>query len=791
MKTYFVLHGGLIHLLACLLLPVLAVSQVLTPHYISTGPNSNGYYEYLPAGYSTGKSSYPLMIFVQGMGTLGNGVSELPLLLKEAVPQLINTGQFPDSFNVKGEYHSFIIISPQFVKWPSDNDVGDVMAYALKHYRVDTGRVYLTGLSMGGSATWSYAASYQSANMLAAIVPISGGELWKGEAGALNMAHADLAIYAMSNLNDPIVASSTTVHNIALIDSVVPAIQPKALDTIYNAYGHDAWTKTYNPSTILYQGLNIYQWMLLYTRDSTDMPQPATYPAPAPDTIVWASFTATWPPGQTSVNLRWTPSLEANEPYFLVQRSANGKTFTTLDTLPATAYLGNEFTDSAIDSKPLADSDYYRIAAVFMDGKVSYSVIRKVTSAPPVQTPRDTVAWSSVTGTWPTGQSEVALRWATTSESNDRYFLVQRSADRQTYKTFDTVAAVADTNGHSYTALDPSPYPDSDYYRLVAVFLDGKTSSSAVLKLVSMPPVQVAADTVGWADFTASWSAGQTEVTLSWTTTVEQNNHYFFVQRSADGRTFSTLDTMAASANTTGSHTYSALDPKPLPDSGYYRIAAVFMDGKISYSSIGKVVSVPPVDTVPVVPVQTSPDSVAFTSFTAQALVGPPAVGLNWATSFEMNDQYFFVQRSADGQTFDNLDTLTATADSVTGYSYSAVDPNPLTGADYYRLAVTYRDGTIGFSGTRKVVFQQGRDSFFISPNPAFGSLNLWLRNNVTGNLNVRLLDMQGRTLRIWAFVKQDELWLQSIDIGQLSTGSYIIQVIGDSIWIARPFISR
>ena len=123
--------------------------------------------------------------------------------------------------------------------------------------------------------------------------------------------------------------------------------------------------------------------------------------------------------------------------------------------------------------------------------------------------------------------------------------------------------------------------------------------------------------------------------------------------------------------------------------------------------------------------------------------------------------------------------------------SYSAVDPDPLAGIDFYRLAIIYRDGTIGYSAIQEVVFQQGRDSFFISPNPAVGSLNLLLRNNITGNLNVRVLDMQGRTLRTWAFVKQDELWTQSIDIGQLSMGSYIIQVIGDAIWIARPFIIK
>ena len=668
-------------------MPFLAISQIHTPRYISTGPNSNGYYEYLPAGYSTGKTSYPLLVFMQGEGTLGNGVSGLPLILKEGIPMVINKGQFPDSFNVKGKDYSFIVISPQFKAWPTDNDVNDVISYALAHYRVDTGRIYLTGLSMGGSAIWAYISNYQPAHQLAATLPIAGGQMYAGMAGATVIANADLAVFSTSNLNDPAVPSSYTVNDIKMIDSVVPAIKPKAIDTIYNAYGHDAWTETYNPSTKLYQGLNAYQWMLLYSRDSTGNSQPANYPAPPPDTIVWASFTATWPGGQSVASLRWTPSLETNEPYFLVQRSANGKTFTTLDTLPATAYMGNEFTDSAIDAKPLADSDFYRIAAVFMDGKVSYSPIDEVVSVP-VDTvpppPADTVVWSSFTGTWPSGQSEVVLSWATTRESNDRYFLVQRSANGQTFNTFDTVAAASNAaNGYTYNALDSSPLPDSDYYRLQAVFLDGKVSYSVAIKVVSRPPVQ-------------------------------------------------------------------------------------------------------PADTA-----HSSPDSVALTSFTAQILEGPPAVGLNWTTSFESNDQYFFVQRSADGQTFDNIDTVAAATGSGTGYAYDAVDNNPLAGADYYRLAMKYRDGTVGYSAIREVIFKQSQDSFFISPNPAVGSLNLWLRNNVTGNLNVRVLDMQGRTLRTWAFVKQDELWTQSIDIGQLSMGSYIIQVIGNAIWIARPFITK
>ena len=366
--------------------------------------------------------------------------------------------------------------------------------------------------------------------------------------------------------------------------------------------------------------------------------------------------------------------------------------------------MGNEFTDSAIDAKPLADSDYYRIAAVFMDGKISYSTIEKVDTVPPVKPVPDTVEWSSFTGTWPTGQSEVALSWATASESNDQYFLVQRSADGHTFNTFDTVAAAANAaKGHSYNALDPSPFPDSDYYRLVAVFLDGKNSSSAIIKVVSIPPVQVA-DTVGWSDFTASWSAGQTPG--SHAGAGRRPSSKIITISSCSDRQTAGLSApwilLPLPPTVQAPHTYSALDPKPLPDSDYYRIAAVFMDGKISYSSIEKVVSLPPIDTIP--PVKTTPDTIAWSTFTGTWPSGQSEVVLSWATTRESNDRYFLVQRSVNGQTFNTFDTVAAAANAANGDSYNALDPIPFPDSDYYRLEVVFLDGTVSYSAILKVV---------------------------------------------------------------------------------------
>jgi hypothetical protein len=359
--------AGLLCLCCSTCLVISSYAQVQTARFISTGPNSNGFYEYLPAGYSTGSAKYPLLVFVNGIDELGNGGSDLPKVLDNGPPMLINQGKFPTSFTVNGQTYSFIVISPQFVAWPANGDVNDVINYALANYRVDTGRVYLTGLSMGGGVTWAYASDPQYAGMLAGIIPIAGGNLWGGTPAATAMAENNLPIFAAANLNDPTVPSAYTVSDIALINSIVPAIHPKALDTIYNASGHGGWQTTYDPSTNLHNGLNAYQWMLQYSRGGT-----VALP------IKLADFTATLLSGPPQTLLDWTTTYEENNHYFLIQRSQDGAHFSVIDTVAAASDAGNGHSYSYTDQHPLNGPDYYRLAQVDLDGTTNYSPICEV-----------------------------------------------------------------------------------------------------------------------------------------------------------------------------------------------------------------------------------------------------------------------------------------------------------------------------------------------------------------------------------------------------------------------------
>ncbi|HEY4285463.1 MAG TPA: T9SS type A sorting domain-containing protein [Puia sp.] len=368
MKALTSFPSRAICLLVILFLFQNADAQVQTARNISTGPNSNGFYEYLPQGYSSGTAKYPLVIFVHGSGELGNGGSDLPTVLRNGPPKLISQGKFPTSFTVKGHTYSFIVISPQFVAWPSNSDVDKVIRYAVDHYRVDTGRIYLTGLSMGGGVTWAYAADPTNSKMLAAILPVAGGQLWSGKGGATLIATANLPIFAAANLNDNVVPSVTTVDNINLINSIVPAIQPKALDTIYNANGHEGWSTTYDPATNLHDGLNAYQWMLQYSRNMPEAPLPAKL----------TDYSAVLTPDKSRVIVSWTTSSEQNNSHFILQRSTDGQTFSDLDTIPAASGAENGHSYTSIDTRPLTGANFYRLAQVDLDGNKTWFDILKV-----------------------------------------------------------------------------------------------------------------------------------------------------------------------------------------------------------------------------------------------------------------------------------------------------------------------------------------------------------------------------------------------------------------------------
>lgn len=89
---------------------------------------------------------------------------------------------------------------------------------------------------------------------------------------------------------------------------------------------------------------------------------------------------------------------------------------------------------------------------------------------------------------------------------------------------------------------------------------------------------------VNWASF--DLVKQQSTVLLKWTTLTEQNTDKFVVERSANGKDFEPVATVAAAGNSTTLNTYRFTDYQPLSGSNYYRIKQTDKDGAFTYTSV-------------------------------------------------------------------------------------------------------------------------------------------------------------------------------------------------------------
>lgn len=232
---------------------------VLTRDSSPINSSLNGMYVTLPGHYTATTKEYPLLIFIHGAGQIGTSPGDLTLLTNDGVAQLISISKFPPNFNVNGKNFSFIILNPQFNKYPTSADIEDIIVYAKKTYRIDTSRIYLSGLSMGGIVTTQMGGDYTT--QLAAIVPVSG--VTDDTTVCRNIAAGDLPVWTFHNNEDPTIDVSVPTEFISLTNSFEPLVPPKL--TVFNAAVHDAWTAALNP---LYkeENRNVYEWMLQYSR---------------------------------------------------------------------------------------------------------------------------------------------------------------------------------------------------------------------------------------------------------------------------------------------------------------------------------------------------------------------------------------------------------------------------------------------------------------------------------------------------------------------------------------------
>ena len=212
-----------------------------------THATSVNYLLALPKEYDAKSDKrWPLMLFLHGAGERGTQLNKVAF---HGPPKLIAAGkEFP-----------FIVVSPQCPNeecW-SDDVLMALLDNVITQHHVDTNRIYLTGLSMGGYGSWSLAAKYPE--RFAAVAPICGGGTIIDlllTTKAKQKAFKTLPIWAFHGGKDPVVPLAESEKMVAGFKRVGGT---EIELTVYPEAGHDSWTEAYNNP-------KLFEWFLKHER---------------------------------------------------------------------------------------------------------------------------------------------------------------------------------------------------------------------------------------------------------------------------------------------------------------------------------------------------------------------------------------------------------------------------------------------------------------------------------------------------------------------------------------------
>jgi hypothetical protein len=152
-------------------------------------------------------------------------------------------------------------------------------------------------------------------------------------------------------------------------------------------------------------------------------------------------------------------------------------------------------------------------------------------------------------------------------------------------------------------------------------------------------------------------------------------------------------------------------------------------------------------------------------------------VDLYWETASEINNDYFAILRSEDGNTFYEIARVDGTGNSQSIVRYRSVDIDPLVGRSYYRLKQTDFDGVYKLSDIRTVEVD-GKLKLIASPNPVTdNAFTLDFHSRLESPTFISLYDRTGKI--IYSHIVQPGVSKHEVNLSaNPTTGVYLLRAV-------------
>ena len=157
---------------------------------------------------------------------------------------------------------------------------------------------------------------------------------------------------------------------------------------------------------------------------------------------------------------------------------------------------------------------------------------------------------------------------------------------------------------------------------------------------------------------------------------------------------------------------------------------------------------------------------------------------LSFSTASERNNDFFAIERSNDGRTFDEIGQVKGAGTSQAPQYYTFTDKQPLSGKNYYRLRQVDFDGKVAYSAVVNVVFSQSGD-IRLAPSPATDLVLVQLDQPATEDGLWQVFDVAGRLVQSGNWAAETDM--ASIHVGTLAEGMYTFRfTMGQTVQVKQ-----
>jgi hypothetical protein len=176
-----------------------------------------------------------------------------------------------------------------------------------------------------------------------------------------------------------------------------------------------------------------------------------------------------------------------------------------------------------------------------------------------------------------------------------------------------------------------------------------------------------------------------------------------------------------------------------------------------------------------------SPLPVEFIKFSAA--VKETRVYCDWTTASELNNDFFTVERSSNGKTFESIHQVNGSLNSTQVIQYQYVDESPLPGDSYYRIRQTDVDGHSAYTNAEHI-FIGTQPEYVFFPNPSSGVIHVTHEGKSMAEKSFVVQDMHGKDVpsKIILSPSGNEV---AIDLTHLNSQNefYILNILSPAGW--------